>query len=126
MRRKLAPACRQSAIVIAVGAVNQRGGGRARRRVVDIKRGLRRIVAGVEETVADAEMEPDAARGVTVAPGFDRNAEHLGRAADWQRACLDLAGQTLRHDLGGIDRRIAEPGEKRETANVILMAVAQN
>ena len=96
------------------------------RRVVGIESGLRRIVAGIKKPVPDTEMKPNAARRVAIASGFERNAEHLGRAADWQRARLDFTGQALRHDLGGIDRRIAELGEERKTADVILVAVAED
>src|SRR5215472_16538874 len=126
MRRELAPTCRQRAVIIAIGAVDQCCSGRARRRIVSIKGGLRRIVAGIEKTVADFEMKPDAARRMAVASGFEPDAENFGRATDWQRTGFDAARQALRHDLGGIDRWIAELGKKRKAADMILVAVAED
>ena len=63
---------------------------------------------------------------MAVAPGLDRNAEHVGCAADRQWTSGNGLGQSPRDRFGGIDRRIAEFRQEGETADMVLVAVAQD
>jgi len=58
-------------------------------------------------------MQPDAARRVAVAAGYNGNAKHIGCAAKRQHPRFDALGQSARDDVGGIDRRIAEFWQQR-------------
>ena len=71
-------------------------------------------------------MEPDAARRMAVASGLNRNAKHLAHPLDGQCACGETLGQSAGDDFGSVNRWITELCQKRQPADMVLMAVAED
>ena len=61
-----------------------------------------------------------------VAAGLDAHAHDIGDAADWQRPRRDLSRHSAGHHLCGVDRRVADFRQQRQSAGVILVAVADD
>jgi len=63
---------------------------------------------------------------MAVAAGENLDARNFTQTAHRQRPDVEPLGQIAADDGGSVDRRIAEPLQKREPADMVLVAVAEH